>query len=57
MQACAHRDSQKTFHANLIIPGEQGIEVVLGMNWMTKYKGTIDCNKRSITMTNSDGTK
>ena len=28
----------ETFHANLIVLGEQGIEVVLGMNWMEKYK-------------------
>ena len=32
----------KTFHADLIVLGSKGIEVVLGMNWMTKYKGVID---------------
>ena len=45
----------KTFHADLIVLGSQGIEVVLGMNWMTKYKGVIDCTKKSISMTSSDG--
>ena len=45
----------KTFHADLVVLGSQGIEVVLGMNWMTKYKGVIDCTKKSIAMTSSDG--
>ena len=44
----------KTFHADLIVLGSQGIEVVLGMNWMTKHKGVIDCTKKSISMTTSD---
>ena len=47
----------KTFHADLIVLGSQGIEVVLGMNWMTKYKGVINCPKKSIEMTTSDGEK
>lgn len=47
----------KTFHADLIVLGSQGIEVVLGMNWMTKYKGVINCAKKSIDMTTSDGEK
>jgi hypothetical protein len=46
----------ETFHANLIVLGEQGIEVVLGMNWMAKYKGIIDCTKKSITVVNGGGT-
>ena len=47
----------KTFHADLIVLGSQGIEVVLGMNWMTKYKGVINCSKKSISITTSDGDK
>ena len=46
----------KTFHAKIVL-GSQGIEVVLGMNWMTKYKGVIDCTKKSIYVTSSDGEK
>ena len=49
--------SSDLFHADLIVLGSQGIEVVLGMNWMTKYKGVINCTKKSIEMTTSDGEK
>nr|XP_051201962.1 uncharacterized protein LOC127315520 [Lolium perenne] len=45
----------KCFHANLIVLGEQGLEVILGMDWMVKYKGHIDCARRAITMTAEDG--
>nr|XP_051208907.1 uncharacterized protein LOC127326090 [Lolium perenne] len=47
----------KRFHANLIVLGEQGLEVILGMDWMVKYKGHIDCARRAITLTAEDGEK
>jgi hypothetical protein len=43
------------FHADLVILGEQGLEVILGMDWMAKYKGHIDSARRAITITSSDG--
>jgi hypothetical protein len=43
-----------SFQANLIILGTKGLDVVLGMDWMSKYQGHIDCARKSITMTNSD---
>src|SRR4051812_40731821 len=39
------------FYANLIVLGTKGLEVVLGMDWMSKHKGLIDCAKKAITMT------
>jgi hypothetical protein len=39
----------------LIILGTKGLDVVLGMDWMSKYQGHIDCTRKSITVTNSDG--
>nr|XP_051197456.1 uncharacterized protein LOC127310866 [Lolium perenne] len=45
----------KRFHTDLIVLGEQGLEVILGMNWMVKYKGHIDCVRRAITLTAEDG--
>ncbi|XP_071685280.1 uncharacterized protein [Lolium perenne] len=45
----------KRFYADLIVLGEQGLEVILGMNWMVKYKGHIDCVRRAITLTAEDG--
>jgi hypothetical protein len=44
-----------SFRANLIILGTKGSDVVLGMDWMSKYQGHIDCARKSIAMTNSDG--
>jgi hypothetical protein len=43
------------FQANLIILGTKGLDVVLGMDWMSKYQGHIDCARKAITVTNSDG--
>jgi hypothetical protein len=43
------------FQADLIVLGAQGLEVILGMDWMTKYQGHIDCAHKSITLTNSEG--
>jgi hypothetical protein len=42
------------FQADLIILGTKGLDVVLGMDWMSKYQGHIDCAKKSITVTSSD---
>jgi hypothetical protein len=44
-----------SFRANLIILGTKGLDVVLGMDWMSKYQGHIDCVRKSIAVTNSDG--
>ncbi|XP_071682171.1 uncharacterized protein [Lolium perenne] len=43
------------FYASLIILGTKGLEVVLGMDWMSKHHGLIDCAKKAITMTRSTG--
>ena len=41
------------FYANLIVLGTKGLEVVLGMDWMSKHKGLIDYAKKAITMTST----
>jgi hypothetical protein len=46
-----------SFQADLIILGTKGLDVVLGMDWMTKYQGHIDCAWKAITVTNSEGVK
>jgi hypothetical protein len=43
------------FQANLIILGTKGLDVILGMDWMSKYQGHIDCTRKAITIANSDG--
>ena len=40
------------FYANIIVLGTKGLEVVLGMDWMAKHKGLIDC---AITMSSTSG--
>jgi hypothetical protein len=36
------------FPANLIVMGTQGIDVILGMNWLDKYEAIISCDKRTV---------
>jgi hypothetical protein len=36
------------FPANLIVMGTQGIDVILGINWLDKYWAVISCDKRTI---------
>jgi hypothetical protein len=43
------------FLANLIVLRTKGLEVVLGINWMSHHQGVIDCAKKTITMTSSTG--
>jgi hypothetical protein len=41
---------------NLIIIDSQGIDIILGMDWLRKYDGVILCAKRAIRFTQEDGT-
>jgi hypothetical protein len=41
---------------NLIIIDSQGIDIILGMDWLRKYDGVILCAKRVVCMTQEDGT-
>jgi hypothetical protein len=43
------------FLANLIVLGIKGLEVVLGMNWMSSHQGVIDCAKKTIIVKSSTG--
>jgi hypothetical protein len=43
------------FQADLIVLGTKGLDMILGMNWMSKYNGHIDCTKKAISITNSEG--
>jgi hypothetical protein len=36
------------FPANLIVMGTQGIDVILGINWLDKYQTVIICDKRTL---------
>jgi hypothetical protein len=43
------------FVANLIVLESRGIDVILGMNWLSKHKVLIDCTKKSVKLTTPDG--
>jgi hypothetical protein len=43
------------FVANLIVLESKGIDVIFGMDWLSKYKVLIDCTKKSIMLTTLEG--
>jgi hypothetical protein len=43
------------FVANLIVLESKGIDVILGMDWLSKHKVLIDCAKKSIKLTTLEG--
>jgi hypothetical protein len=43
------------FPTSLVVLNSHGIDVVLGMDWLTKYLGNITCVERTITVTNHHG--
>nr|CAE02128.2 OSJNBa0035M09.12 [Oryza sativa Japonica Group] len=43
------------FLANLILLESKDLDVILGMDWLTKFKGVIDCANRTVTLTNEKG--
>src|SRR4051795_13372 len=43
------------FSATLILLPHSDIDVILGMDWLVKYKANIDCPSRSVRLTNDSG--
>jgi hypothetical protein len=43
------------FIANLIVLESKGIDIILGMNWLSKHKVLIDCAKKSVKFITSEG--
>jgi hypothetical protein len=43
------------FVANLIVLESKGIDVILRMDWLSKYKVLINCAKKSVKMTTPEG--
>jgi hypothetical protein len=39
------------FLANLIVLESKGIDVILGMDWLSKHNGQIDCAKKAVKLT------
>jgi hypothetical protein len=36
------------FPANLVVMGTQGLDVILGMNWLYRNQATVSCDKRTV---------
>jgi hypothetical protein len=43
------------FLADLTVLPSQGIDVILGMDWLTKHKGIISCASKTILLTDHQG--
>jgi hypothetical protein len=43
------------FTTNLIVLDSKGIDVIHGMDWLSKHKVLIDCARKSIKLTTEDG--
>jgi hypothetical protein len=44
------------FLSNLILLYTKGIDIILGMDWLSKYDGVIQCAKKAVRLTKKDGT-
>jgi hypothetical protein len=44
------------FPLNLILLDSKGIEIILGMDWLSKYDRVIQCARRAVRLTKKDGT-
>src|SRR5512138_3711058 len=43
------------FPSSLILLESKDLNVILGMDWLSRHKGIIDCANRKVTLTNSNG--
>jgi hypothetical protein len=44
------------FPSNLILLDSKGIEIILGMDWLSKYDRVIQCARKAVKLTKKDGT-
>jgi hypothetical protein len=43
------------FVVNLIVLESKGIDVIVGMDWLSKHKALINCAKKFVKLTTSEG--
>jgi hypothetical protein len=43
------------FPANLVVMGTQGLDVILGMNWLHRNQVTVSCDKRIVRLVSPSG--
>jgi hypothetical protein len=44
------------FPSNLILLESKGIDIILGMDWLSKYNRVIQCSRKAVKLTKKDGT-
>jgi hypothetical protein len=44
------------FPSNLILLDSKGIDIILGMDWLSKCDGVIQCTRKAVRLTKKDGT-
>jgi hypothetical protein len=44
------------FPSNLILLDSKGIDIILGMDWLSKYDRVIQCARKAVRLTKKDGT-
>jgi hypothetical protein len=44
------------FPSNLILLDSKGIDIILGLDWLSKYNRVIQCTRRAVKLTKKDGT-
>jgi hypothetical protein len=45
------------FQADLVVLKIEGLDIILGMDWLKKHCGTMSCSDRTITLMNHKGLK
>jgi hypothetical protein len=43
------------FPSNLILSDSKGIDIILGMDWLSKYDRVIQCARKAVRLTKKDG--
>jgi hypothetical protein len=43
------------FLANLVVMGTQGLDVILGMNWLYRNQATVSCDKTTVKLVSPSG--
>jgi hypothetical protein len=44
------------FPSNLILLDSKGVDIILGMDWLSKYDRVIQCARKAVKLTKKDGT-
>ena len=49
--------SEALYEVNLLVMDSKGIDVILGMNWLSQNKAVLDCARRTVTLDGPSGAR